>query len=175
VFHLLYVMVTEHPPGTRASVFEAALLSFAFFALGTAIALAPSTAPALDTGGLHVFRQQGGAVQLVDDGALACEGDLVQLVYDSNGARHGVIWSVDSRGVVSLHHPLSASGDTALQRDQTPLSFSWELDDAPGAERFYFVTSPRRLDPAKVVRQPAPRPAFVLQKATAAPGCAGLR
>jgi hypothetical protein len=169
-------MVIEQPPGLRHTAPEAALLAVVLLALAAVVGLASSDRlPALSAGELQVFRLQQDTVRSVSPGGLACEGDLVQLVYDGRGAEHGVIWSVDARGVVSLHHPSGPRQSSALSRGPTPLGFSWELDDAPGDERFFFVTAAEPLDPARVLRSARAEPVFALRKGTAAPGCTLLR
>ena len=55
--------------------------------------------------------------------------------------RYGVILSIDGRGVVTLHLPPSGDRAAPLQSGRvTLLDQAYELDDAPGWERFYFVT-----------------------------------
>jgi hypothetical protein len=58
-----------------------------------------------------------------------------------------VILSVDGRGVVTLHYPESEDKDPILdQYKKTFLSTSYELDDAPDFERFFFITSKSEID-----------------------------
>jgi hypothetical protein len=53
-----------------------------------------------------------------------------------------VVFSVDGRGSVVLHYPSNASDSTALSPGGAhALPFSYELDDAPGFERFFLVWS----------------------------------
>lgn len=68
-------------------------------------------------------------------------GQLVQLAYEPGDAAYGVIASVDGGGAVTLHWPEHADGDTTLGEGTTWLGHSFEFDDAPGFERFVFVTS----------------------------------
>ncbi|RKG65269.1 ActD-like protein, partial [Corallococcus sp. CA054B] len=91
---------------------------------------------------LDVHRQAGTRTEHLTDGAPAQVGDVVQLSYTAAGHAHGVILSVDGRGTVTPHLP--ASGDTSalLERSGTHLlPRAYELDDAPGFERFFFVSS----------------------------------
>lgn len=68
-------------------------------------------------------------------------GDLLQVSYVPAGRREGVIVSIDGAGVVTLHHPSAADDDPRLlDGNEVPLANSYELDDAPGFERFLFVT-----------------------------------
>lgn len=69
------------------------------------------------------------------------EGDLLQVSYVPAGARAGVIVSIDGAGTVTLHHPSDAATQPTLDEgSEVPLAHSYELDDAPGFERFLFVT-----------------------------------
>jgi hypothetical protein len=64
-----------------------------------------------------------------------------------------MIASVDSRGVVTRHHPVSGSQATALTPGDTVLlDHAFELDDAPRWEQFHLVTSPTPFDIEPVVR-----------------------
>lgn len=144
----------------QAILATAWLLALAFASVG----LDRLDASTVETGGLHVYRQHGPDVVELDDGAEARAGDRVQLTYDGRAA-YGVIWSVDSRGVRTLHFPSAPDEETALtERRDVPLAFSWRLDDAPDNERFFFVTSSRPLSPAALLRQTPARPTFTLQK-----------
>jgi len=58
------------------------------------------------------------------------------------GKRFGIIASIDARGRVTLHLPESPGPAVALDRDgERALPHAYELDDSPGFERFFFVTS----------------------------------
>ncbi|WP_164016281.1 ActD protein [Pyxidicoccus trucidator] len=122
---------------------------------------APVRSPIVWTGGerikgtpmLRVHRQQGaGEPEQLEDHARARRGDVLQLSYVSGGRPHGVLVSVDGRGAVTLHHPATLSSPTALTPGEAaPLGHAYELDDAPGFERFLFVTSEQPLDVASVL------------------------
>jgi len=121
-----------------------------------------SRAPAVNEDELEITRKKGGPVLLVfrdgagkadrlENGAEAAEGDLLQLKYEAGGAAHGLILSVDGRGAVTLHFPKSLGDSTALDpKGAQALPRSYELDDAPGFERFFFVTSDKPIDPGAV-------------------------
>lgn len=117
---------------------------------------------------LRVYRRTGAEAERLSRGAVAQARDVLQLSYVALGRRHGVILSIDGRGAVTLHHPEGEAGDTSLlPAGEAALPHSYQLDDAPGFERFFFVTSTegeidvervveaaRRLarDPAKAAR-----------------------
>jgi hypothetical protein len=91
---------------------------------------------------LVIYKKTAAGAVRLDRPALAAAGDLVQLAYVAAGRRYGVVASIDSTGVVTLHLP-EAPGSAAMlvPQSETPLPHAFELDDAPGAERFMFVTA----------------------------------
>jgi hypothetical protein len=91
---------------------------------------------------LALFRQVGGGSEQLADGAVAHQGDVIRVGYQSAGRRYGVILSVDGRGHVTQHLPTSGEQAAPLAGGGTSLlDQAFELDDAPRWERFYFVTS----------------------------------
>jgi hypothetical protein len=85
-------------------------------------------------------RTAAGHERLVAD-QLVRPGDLLQVSYVPAGRRHGVIVSIDGAGAVTLHHPEAPGASPVLSEgSEVPLAHSYELDDAPGFERFVFVT-----------------------------------
>jgi hypothetical protein len=87
-------------------------------------------------------RGPAGDAEPLAPGAVARAGDRLQLAYVAAGAAHGAVVSIDGRGGVTLHFPLTPDGATALAPDgPTALPRSYELDDAPEFERFVLVTS----------------------------------
>lgn len=90
---------------------------------------------------LIVQRRRDGEDRQLVDGDTVRAGDLLQLSYHAGERKQGVIVSVDGRGVLTLHHPDGPEGATALaSQGAVALPESYELDDAPGFERFFFVT-----------------------------------
>jgi hypothetical protein len=93
---------------------------------------------------LIIHLRNGDEVRRLRSGQEAFAGDLLQLEYNAAEARYGVILSVDGRGSVTLHLPAEPGGSTALLAGGArALPFSYELDDAPGFERFFLVWSQR--------------------------------
>lgn len=100
---------------------------------------------------LLVHRQEGERAVLLAEPARARAHDRLQLSVVAAGARHGVVLSIDGSGVVTLHAPASAATSTALPQDgAVRLPSSYELDAAPGFERFILVTADEPLDVARV-------------------------
>jgi len=91
---------------------------------------------------LAVYRQTDRGSETVADGAIARKGDLVRLGYAAVPQAYGVILSVDGRGTVTRHLPANGARAALLARDRMNLlDAAYELDDAPGWERFYFVAA----------------------------------
>jgi len=117
------------------------------------------TAPAIDDGHevtrpkgdarLLLHRKVGDRTEKLDHNSIAHLSDRIQLFYRGAGATHGVIASLDGRGEVTVHFPDDGQ-PTRLQSGQVKLQHSYELDDAPRFERFFFVTSPSPIDVAVV-------------------------
>jgi len=95
----------------------------------------------------------GTEIERLQSGAIAREGDLIQVGYLPSQARHGVIVSVDGRGEVTLHLPADIGHSTRLRAIEGAkgqalhtTAFAYELDDAPNFERFFFVTASKPID-----------------------------
>jgi hypothetical protein len=98
---------------------------------------------------LSAFRQAGDRIEKLDEDALVRRGDRIQLRYNAGGQPFGVIASVDGAGIVTLHHPVSEDAPpeaTALAPKTTSLPTAYSLDDAPGFERFFFITADHPID-----------------------------
>lgn len=96
---------------------------------------------------LRVYRKAAAGIELLQDGAAVSGGDVIQVAYLAGDQGHGVILSIDGAGAVSLHWPSEPGGPTALDGGgEHHLDRAWTLDEAPGFERFFFVTSPLPLD-----------------------------
>ncbi len=95
---------------------------------------------------------RGGQAEQLADGALVAPGDAIQLAYSAAGLRHGVIVSIDGRGGVTLHWPEDPRQPARLQPGgRVVLPHAFQLDDAPGFERFILVTAAEPIDVARVL------------------------
>ncbi len=102
---------------------------------------------------LEIYRKVGTEAVRIRPGVLVAEGDRLQLSYVAAGVPYGVIVSIDGRGEVTVHHPAGGSTAAPLETDgKHALPFAYELDDAPGYERFWLVTSRVPFDVDIVVR-----------------------
>lgn len=103
--------------------------------------------PAGEQASIRIHQKAGFNDIVLEDGDTVKAGDLLQISYTAGPARFGVIISLDGRGTVTLHFPDSETGSTELQSGRNiPLPNSYELDESPDFERFFFVTSTRLIN-----------------------------
>lgn len=104
---------------------------------------------------LSIYTQSpSGEVTELPSGASASRGDTLQIAYNGAGARHGMIFSVDGRGAVTLHFPASPFENDQLQSGgEVSLPYSYVLDDAPQFERFFFVAASEAVNVAGVINR----------------------
>lgn len=100
---------------------------------------------------LQIWRQTESNPEQLENNALATAGDRLQLRFQAAGAQHGLIASIDGRGQTTLHFPDFEGGDTTLPQGASTLNHSYQLDDAPEFERFFFITSAAPIDSAAVL------------------------
>jgi hypothetical protein len=103
---------------------------------------------------LKIYRKQQDTSILLHKGDTVRRGDLLQLGYLRGGKNHGLIFSLDGSGSLTLHFPSEKSLSTALDRGgKYLLDFAYELDDAPRFERFYFIASDKPFDYQSLLKQ----------------------
>lgn len=110
-------------------------------AIGT---LAP-TDRAKGDAALLVFRATRDGVRQLLPHDRARAGDLLQLGMRLPHDAHAVLVSIDGAGAVTRHHPVGGA-DTATPAGRTVLGRSYQLDAAPGFERFVLVTAATPID-----------------------------
>ncbi len=112
------------------------------------------SAPAMNSQALIVYRKTSSGTEELQSGDFAGEGDRLQIAYQAGGSSHGIIVSVDGNGVLTHHYPSELSGVMVLKKGRrTLLASSYELDDAPDFERFFFITSDSRENLEKLVKE----------------------
>jgi hypothetical protein len=91
---------------------------------------------------LLLYRKAESDVERLAPAAVARHHDVLQLAYQAGARRYGVIVSVDGRGVLTRHLPvIGAQAAPLAAGSPVPLPQSYELDDAPGFERFVLVAA----------------------------------
>jgi hypothetical protein len=110
---------------------------------------------------LVIYRNLGNGFERLHDRATVSPGDQLQIGYVAADKKFGCIFSVDGNGIITLHYP---SGDSSAMPEmrlessgEHLLTSSFELDSAPRFERFFFVTSERPFNPARVLSDCKPR------------------
>jgi hypothetical protein len=93
---------------------------------------------------VSLFRKTPTGAEELRAGASARRADVLQISYTAGAAKYGVILSVDGRGAVTWHMPAgyrggSRSAPSLDAQGQAVLPSAYELDDAPGFERFFLV------------------------------------
>jgi hypothetical protein len=86
---------------------------------------------------LRLYRLGDAGPERLPEGAPAHAHDVVQVAFDLAALRYLVVVSVDGSGGATLHWPLD--GDTRVPEGLKTIPRSFELDDAPGFERFFLV------------------------------------
>ena len=101
---------------------------------------------------IRLYKQDGADAVLLKNGQKAKENDLVQITYTPGSYNYGVIFSVDGNGNVTRHFPDASWNAEKLQKtgEEVPLSFAYQLDDAPKYECFVFVASKEPFDFSKI-------------------------
>lgn len=101
-----------------------------------------------------IYRKENSEINLLANGNKARAGDLLQIAYVPAGITNGVIFSTDGNGTVTLHFP--EGGDTSSllkQENKVLLTSSYELDDAPEFERFFFITAMMEIDVEDIIKR----------------------
>ena len=103
---------------------------------------------------LIVYRKSDGEPEKLKNGVKAKAGDLLQIAYIAADEKYGVILSIDGYGTVTLHYPDRKDQSTILKdKKKVYLGSSYELDDAPGFERFFFITSMSEINVENVIQK----------------------
>ncbi len=92
---------------------------------------------------LRIYKKVADSVQLLTDSAIAQAGDYLQMEYLPRGSQYGYIFSVDGRGTLTRHFPGEEATHAAqlTSENSAYLPNSYELDNAPAYERFFFVAA----------------------------------
>ena len=106
---LLWLVVVPHPPGDEVRLKG-------------------------DGPSLRLFRLGAAGPERLFDAATVRPHDVVQVAFELAGQAHLVVVSIDGASNATLHFPLDGSSRAPL--GAKVLEQSFELDDAPGFERF---------------------------------------
>lgn len=102
---------------------------------------------------LMVYRQAAGGAEPLAARARVRERDLLQVGYFAAEEGYGMIISIDGAGTVTVHHPAGGADQRLTAKRRVLLDGAYELDNAPGFERFILVTAPAPIDQDRVLAQ----------------------
>jgi len=101
---------------------------------------------------LNIYQQTDSGAKLVNNNAILHEGDSLQLSYIAAGQQFGAIFSIDSRNIVTQHFPFDGESSVKLHTSgELMMERSYQLDDAPKYEHFFFITSNSPFDLQKII------------------------
>jgi len=98
----------------------------------------PGTHSPVDAPELRIFRADDGELT---PGDVANTGDVLGFRYHAQGRDFGALLSIDGTGIVTLHMPKAVDDSLDLEEGLVTVDLGYELDDAPGFERFFLVLS----------------------------------
>jgi hypothetical protein len=90
---------------------------------------------------LSIYRNTSDGPELLADGTLVSQGDVLQTRFSASGLDHGVVYSVDGRGQLTIHQRF----DTP-QKGTVTVPKAYQLDDAPDYEVFHLVAAKEAFD-----------------------------
>lgn len=101
---------------------------------------------------LQLWRQTGNEPELLEDGALVSAGDVVQPKFGVTEPGHGVLVAVDETDAMTVLFPDEGENTRLEPGGLRTTTFAFELDDTPGAERFYFFVCSEAIEPEDAIR-----------------------
>ena len=102
---------------------------------------------------IKIYKETKNGAVLLGNNSPVKKNDILQLSYNSAGYKYGIIFSIDGNRTVSLHFPITAASPPLLKKGmEVPLSYAYELDDAPYFERFFLVTSNTGINVDKFIK-----------------------
>ncbi len=143
------------PRPARRLVWAAPLAALVAAAVGLSVLL-PQPQPDTRAKGtsltLLAYHKLPEGTELLTAGSRLGSGDAIQLAYFSARKEYAAIVSLDGRGVVTTHLPLHGSQAVEIQTPRPELlPYSYTLDDAPGFENFYLITSGHPFEVAQLL------------------------
>lgn len=91
---------------------------------------------------LIIQRKRGDEIKFLEANDMARENDVLQIMYFAEHFKYGVIFSIDGNLVITLHYPDTVNETTAIETGKTvQVPSSYQLDNAPNFERFFFISS----------------------------------
>jgi len=102
---------------------------------------------------LYIYIQKKDSIELLSGDSVVYAGDRLQVAFFSD-AKYGMIFSIDGSGSVSLHYPREEQSSSAISvNSKIKLPYSYELDAAPGFEKFFFLTSEKEIQVGEILKK----------------------
>jgi hypothetical protein len=97
-------------------------------------------------------QENRGTPELLREGALVAENDIIQIKYVPAGKKYGIVFSIDGRGNVTRMYPETGLEAAPLEPERTgTIGYGYQLDDAPDFERFFFITADKAFGVEKIL------------------------
>jgi hypothetical protein len=101
---------------------------------------------------MSIYRKTEVGHERVKDRYNVREGDRFQIKYSAGNQIYGTIFSIDGNGDITLHFPATKDQSPLLDRErEIALADAFELDTAPGFERFFFITAEKKFNVEKIL------------------------
>jgi len=89
-----------------------------------------------------IYKKTQTGAEFLQNLASVQAGDSLQLAYKAGNKKYGAIISVDSSNTITYHFPLAPGDSLELtEGEEHLLPYSYRLDNSPGFEMFFFITS----------------------------------
>jgi hypothetical protein len=129
-------------------------------ALGVTLPQLPRAQPEIGLKGepqrLVVYHKTATGIERLADGAELDDGEEIQLSYASAQRPYAAIVSVDGRGGITRHLPLTGDVPSFSEIGKSILlPYSYRLDDAPLYEDFYLIVAAKPFSVDAISRLPA--------------------
>jgi hypothetical protein len=101
---------------------------------------------------LFLFKKGPSGPLPLKDGSAAAENDLIQISYRVPAGYCACVVSIDGRGRHTLHYPPEGAEPARSEGGEIFLPTSYQLDDAPGSEKFFLAASENPPDIKTVIQ-----------------------
>jgi hypothetical protein len=96
---------------------------------------------------ISIYRKTETGFEQIKDGYHVGKGDRFQIKYNAGNRTYGIIFSIDGNSYITLHFPPTKDQPPLLETGgEIALADAFELDTAPGFERFFFITAEEEFD-----------------------------
>ncbi|MBU1077810.1 MAG: hypothetical protein KKH98_10995 [Spirochaetes bacterium] len=102
----------------------------------------------------YIYLKEGDQKKRLKNNDTVRAGVLIQVAYKAGDARYGIIFSIDGRGIITLHFPGRQQDPCNLTPGRKmALKEAYELDDAPDYEHFFFIYSVKKINKKRIMEK----------------------